>query len=281
MKYSNEICRATTLKYYESYLINHIYPYFGHKILCDITLEDIENYKTLKKQQGLTVKTVNNHISLLGTIISKYNSDFKIKKEEYSKKESEIIYLEKEQIKNLLKLAKTSYPDFYPLILTAINTGITRSEILALQWDDINWNDFTITVNKSIFHGKFLSHKTKYSKREVNVSQAVLNELNKWQNACPKGEHNLVFPSPAGEIYDPDNMIKRKFIPLCRKAGIENLKFCDMRDNYAALLIKLNFPLTYVQQQLGHSSVNVTAERYKKIIEQNFVLDFNTLEAIF
>ena len=72
-------------------------------------------------------------------------------------------------------------------------------------------------------------------------------------------------------------MIKRRFLPTLKKAGVQNFKFSDLRDNYAILLIMQNLPLTYIQKQLGHSSPQVTNDRYKSLIPNTRI---NTLNLI-
>jgi len=139
---------------------------------------------------------------------------------------------------------------------------MTRSEILALTVDCIDFKNKTVKVEKSLYKGEIIRHRNKYQVREVHIS----DELCKILKSEIKPENNLLFPNSDGNVQDPDNMIKRRFNPVIRKAGIKPIRFIDLRDTYAALLIKQNLPLTYVQEQLGQSSVNVTAERYKNII---------------
>ncbi|MDD3014338.1 MAG: tyrosine-type recombinase/integrase [Candidatus Gastranaerophilales bacterium] len=277
VKISGANCRTSTLKYYKAYLSKHINPHFGKMILSEITEQKVDKYKNSKLKEGMAIKTINNHVSLIVKIISQYNNLFKAKKIENYRDNNCLNILTDAEIKKLLSTAKLFFPDFYPLVLTALNTGITRSEIFALSWDDINWKNKTISVNKSIFEAKIVNHKTNQTRRTVNVSPELLKELEKWFVMCPKGRENLVFPNSQSNINDPDNMMKRRFLPLVKKAGIEKLKFVDLRDNYAALLIRQNLPLIYIQEQLGHSSVQVTAERYKKLIPD---VKINTLEIL-
>jgi len=75
-------------------------------------------------------------------------------------------------------------------------------------------------------------------------------------------------------------MPKRRFIPTVKKSAVPPIRFIDLRDIYASLLIKQNLPLIYIQEQLGHSSPQVTAERYKFLLEKNQVKSLNILDGV-
>lgn len=65
-------------------------------------------------------------------------------------RKQEMNCLTKEQITNVLNFAKANYPSFYPLLFTAIFTGLRRGELLSLTWNDVNFEIAKITVNKSL-----------------------------------------------------------------------------------------------------------------------------------
>jgi integrase len=77
---------------------------------------------------------------------------------------------------------------------------------------------------------------------------------------------DLVFPSPRGEVLDPDNLIKRYFLPAIECAGLRRFRFHDLRHTYGSLLIQEGASITYVKEQMGHSSIQVTVDVYGHLI---------------
>ena len=75
-----------------------------------------------------------------------------------------------------------------------------------------------------------------------------------------------VFLTPAGHPVDGDNLRRRVFYRLLEQAGLRKIRLHDLRHTYASLLIQQGESLAYVQQQLGHSSVQVTVDVYGHLI---------------
>jgi len=77
---------------------------------------------------------------------------------------------------------------------------------------------------------------------------------------------DLVFPSPEGTILDPDNLYHRYFLPVLAKAGIRKIRLHDLRHTFGSLLIQNGASIVYVKEQMGHSSIKVTADTYGHLI---------------
>lgn len=277
--------KPSTLLSYKGYVENQLIPYFYETPLNEITEEKVNEFKHSMLNDGLRTSTVNKYIDILIIIVNTYSQGNKLPDSVKFNNErnyyQDMRILEVDEVKKLLQTAKNYYPDFYPLLLTAISTGMTRGELLALTWQDVLWKEKKIRVKKSIYKGEILRHRARNSVRNIDVSDDLLVVLKTWQSNCVKGKGNFMFPNSEGEAMDPDNMIKRRFMPVVKKAPIPPIRFIDLRDIYASLLIKQNLPLIYIQEQLGHSSPQVTAERYKFLLEQNQIEQKNVLEGVF
>lgn len=285
-------CKPATIKVYESHLNSLIYPYFFNKRILDIKPSDINAFiseikkpkmikktEKIKTETGKTIKlikevehiasnkTVNNYITLLTSMfnyavnleIIEKNPAAKIKKLQLPHKEME--FLATEEIFILLDNAKEHYPDFYPVVFTAVFTGMRKGELLALTWDKIDFKNNTITINKSLFGGKLQDPKTKTSIRKIDMVDELASALKEYKRNTNKLT-KFVFHNANGNYLDPDNMVKRKFNPLLNKAGIKRIRWHDLRHTYASLLISQNLPIKYIQRQMGHSSIQVTLDRY-------------------
>jgi len=276
--------KPSTLLSYKGYIENQLVPYFYEMALTEITVEKVNEFKHAMLNESLCKSTVNKYIDILIIIVNTYSQGHKlpdsIKFFNERNYYQDMRILEVDEVKKLLQAAKNNYPDFYPLLLTAVSTGMTRGELLALTWQDVLWADKKIRVKKSLYKGEIIRHRAKNSARNIDISEDLIIVLKAWQNDCVKGKGNFVFPNSEGESMDPDNMIKRRFVPTVKKSAIPPIRFIDLRDIYASLLIKQNLPLIYIQEQLGHSSPQVTAERYKFLLEKNKVKNLNVLEGV-
>lgn len=81
----------------------------------------------------------------------------------------------------------------------AIDTGARQAEILGIKWGDVNCQTGEVHIRRSWRHGAFYEPKTRAGRRVVEVSAELLRELKVWRLRCPKGEHDLVFPSATGK----------------------------------------------------------------------------------
>jgi len=75
-----------------------------------------------------------------------------------------------------------------------------------------------------------------------------------------------VFLTAEGHVVDGDNLRNRVFYRLLEKAEVRQVRLHDLRHTYASLLIQQGESLAYVQQQLGHSSIQVTVDIYGHLI---------------
>jgi integrase len=71
-----------------------------------------------------------------------------------------------------------------------------------------------------------------------------------------------VFATGKGTSLDAQNIVNRHFKPLLKRAGLPDIRWHDLRHNYATLLLARGTHPTYVQKSLGHSSVQLTLDRY-------------------
>ena len=123
----------------------NIYP-------SQLTIEDIDQYKEARKKQNAANRTINIELSFLRAVINKmidYNLASKniIKAKHFLKEPPrKIVFLSPEKCKYIIDHAT---PYLKPIIATAVYTGMRRSEILNLKWDDINFNHKIIRVYSS------------------------------------------------------------------------------------------------------------------------------------
>jgi len=128
--------------------IKNLSPYFAHKYLHEITPLDIEHYKKERVRQ-VTPRTVNIEVKFLKALYNKAISWGKADKNPmnevklFREDSGRVRYLEKDEISRLVRAC----PDHLrPIVITALNTGMRKREILDLKWDDIDLGQKTIYI---------------------------------------------------------------------------------------------------------------------------------------
>ena len=281
--YAKGDCKPSTINSYESMLRIHINPYFENIKINQIHPDIIQDFKN-QKQDEISHKTINNILMLLSAIFEKaIDSGFmltnpvrKIKKMPIQKNKMEILTLQ--EIKRLMEAANQTFPNFFPLLYTAMISGCRRGELLALQWQDIDFDNNCINVNKTLYKKQFQRPKTESSNASVFITPDLAKELLKWKDICPKGELNLVFPNTEGNQQNPDNMVRRHFNKCVEIAGIKkHVVFHSMRHLTASLMLSKNIPMKVIQMHLRHSQIATSIDRYSHLMDH---VNKNAMESL-
>jgi integrase len=188
--------------------------------------------------------------------------------------------LTRTEVDAFLNAALEICADYYPLFLTAVRAGLRRGELVALRWGDIQCGESEHDSNRFIFvqhnyvRRQFTTTKSKKARR-VDLSRQLRQVLLQLRDerlvkAYAGGRasvtEDLVFPSEAGTVLDPDNLVHYYFLPTLEKAGLRKIRFHDLRHTFGSLLIQDGASLTYVKEQMGHSSIQVTVDVYGHLV---------------
>jgi integrase len=152
------------------------------------------------------------------------------------------------------------------LIKVAVFSGMRSGELRGLQWGDIDWHSRHIFVRRSWKEGEFRQPKTQASVRRIELPESIVHELREWRLACPKGEHDLVFPNLVGKPLSNENLLRRGLYPALRRAGLRRIRFHDLRHTFASLLIANGEDVVRVSRLLGHASPTITLKVYSHML---------------
>jgi integrase len=103
------------------------------------------------------------------------------------------------------------------------------------------------------------------------------------RSACLKAGRTLppwVFANSDGGHLDADNVRHRVFYRLLERAKLRQIRFHDLRHTFASLLIQNGEPLTYIKEQMGHSSIQVTVDVYGHLVPSANRAAVDKLDAI-
>jgi integrase len=176
-----------------------------------------------------------------------------------------------EQLRELLgKLATSGYCTTHDLvdpITLLIATGLRRSELLGLRWSDYDEDAGTLSVTGKVVRvtGEGLSRidetKSESGRRTLPLPQFAVEMLAKRRSLPYLGEQKVIFPSTAGSLRDPNNFGKE-----WRKAredlGVPEITTHSFRKTVATLIDEEGLSARVGADQLGHSRVSMTQDRY-------------------
>lgn len=176
------------------------------------------------------------------------------------------------QARAVLKAARDER--LYALYVLALCLGLRRGELLGLRWDDVDLNAGTLTITQTLQRVggrlRFVPPKTDRSERTVPLPSICVEALKEHRerqkaeraDAWPEwDEHGLVFPSRRGTPLEPDNL-RRSWGRIRAAAGLEDVRFHDMRHTCVSLLLALGVPPHVVREIVGHSDIEVTMTIY-------------------
>ena len=289
--YAKAHCKYSTLKTYEGVLGKHLIPAFSGKLLDEITRQDVADLINKKlaspshRGKPTSRGTVRNILAPLREMLNhavdsgilvanpanragRYMKEKKAAKTNRMKLDA----LNREEVQTLLDAAAKQGFATYAVMLTAVRTGLRMGELFGLQWGDVDFNSRFLEVRRNITRGRIETPKSGQLRR-VDMSKqlaADLKELSRQKKAeyLQKGEPmpEWVFVNSDGTPLEQNNFRKRVFTGLLAKAGLRQVRFHDLRHTFASLLLQQGESPTYVKEQMGHHSIQVTVDIYGHLI---------------
>jgi len=259
--------QPNTINKYKSLFDNHIKKVIGHIKIQELTRQNIQ---TLINNSTLSPKSLAEIHMIIKNVLNLAVEDNVIKKNVCSKielpfiKEKEITILTDEQTSGIL--TECFGTRIYDIVLLELATGMRRGEILGLTWDDIDFVNNTININKTwiVVNGvpqwsnTATGTKTKAGKRIIAVPEEAMEELQ--QRHVLQPDDVYVFQNKNGTPHNPNNFL-RDFKIHAVKAGVDKFPFHSLRHNYGTQLASLNTHTRLIEAQLGHSDYR-SSRRY-------------------
>ena len=194
---------------------------------------------------------------------------------------AEVEILDAEQIAALLDALKGR--TLHSIASLALATGMRRGELLALRWQDVNLDEASLKVERSLEQTKgglrFKSPKTRHSRRTISLppsAVAMLRDHRKSQlelrMQLGRGKHEpdaLVFCDHEGSPISPNyfSIMWRRVIS--RNSGLPQVTFHALRHSHASALIAGGIDVVKVSRRLGHSSPVITLSTYAHLFSKD------------
>lgn len=314
--YGSKELAPTTYARYLGILNTRILPYFSKFKLDKIKPTDIMKFydmlendtqiRRLKNNNGerltkpLSKKTILEHHRLLRAMLHKAvywqllvnNPAERVQPPKVHKAKRR--YYDDEQCKFLLEHLEQLNADnikYKVAIIITIFTGVRLGELMGLEWNDIDFRNGIISINKASQYlsdkGVFTKEpKTESSIREVAISTFVISLLEEYklwyeEQKSLYGElwtnSNRLFVQADGKPMHPDT-ISKWFVKFVGNIGLPVINFHGLRHTNATLLISQNIDVAVVASRLGHAQITTTLNFYVHPVEAHNKEAGNVLE---
>lgn len=266
---------------YASIIKRHLAPAFGSLPLKQLTPISIQGYYG-KAGETLSANSVHHHHQVLSESLK-----YAVRQGYLGNNPCDLVdpptvrriqmrTLTPDEVITLLDVGKDSY--YYPVIYTALNTGLRQAELLGLRWRDVAPDILSISVNQVLYKRggicQFLEPKTAHSRRRVAMTPKLASFLKQY-----KAQREVLYLE-TGKILSPDSLVftsyrleplnpsvlGHNFHKITVKAGLKNVRFHDLRHSFASLMLMRGAKPKVISEALGHASVGFTMTVYSHII---------------
>jgi integrase len=231
----------------------HLVPALGNFRLDEVGPGEIERYKAEKLRDGLSPKTINNHLIVLRRMLAvaeEWGLTDRTPRVRWLKvPDSEFDFLTFEESNQLLATAEG---EWRTMILVAAKVGLRQGELLALRWRDVDLGAGKVIVRHSVWAGIVGTTKG-WRAREIDLSPETLAALKAHRHL--RGE--FVFCNDDGSMLTK-NQCRRPLYDACTKAGLRKIGWHVLRHTFASHLVMRGAPIKVVQELLGHRDITTT-----------------------
>ena len=274
--------RPTTQANYEAKIYQHIIPELGKVPLNQLAQKDLQQFYARMKTSGWLIRTEQFGKGLSDSMVrglhaARRSALEKAVQEELirtnpavgcklpPKRGREMQVLGREELQRFLIQAQTE--GYYELFLLDLCTGLRRGELLALQWDDLDFKSGTLTVNKRVYEVKgelrVSVPKTRASIRRLVLPPGVVEVLRQYRETV---NSRWMFPSPVKEDTPMTPGAVRRWLQIIlERAGCKRIRFHDLRHTFATLSLENGMDVKTLSSMLGHVSAATTLDIYTHV----------------
>lgn len=282
IEYAKPNLSPRTTEGYESIYRAHVAAELGKVPLKSLKPEHLQKYYTGRLDAGLSTTTVRHHAMLLHRVLEHALRWQLLARNPADAvtppavRHTEMHTLDEAQADKALTEAMNT--PYYALFSLALYTGMRRSELLALRWQDIDLIMAEISVSRAMHRlltGEFVFRGTKTAKSSRTVALSpdaclvMRHHLDNEMALCGRlgvsfANDRLVFCKWDGTPLIPYT-VSQAWRRLTRGLGIQDVRFHDLRHTHATLMLKQGIHPKIVQERLGHSSIAITLDTYSHV----------------
>jgi integrase len=291
--------KSSTRLGYKHIIKNHVVPAFGSKAINEINPRMIDNFIYKLFNKGLrssTNKNIKNCLSAIlrhaykhgGYIESNPARGIEIPRPEDEKAArvpDPLTWNERDVLESVFR---ERFPRYSPLVICGFRTGLRIGELIALKWEDVDFYNRLIMVQRNITRGKITTPKSRAGTRHVRMTSyliEVLKEKRKQvkEEKLRKGWNELpewVFCNEDGGFINYGNFIHRIWNRAMEKSELRRRTPHDMRHTYATLRLSKGDSLAEVSKEMGHGAPDITYRTYYKWLPKESRSNIDELDGV-
>jgi integrase len=276
----------STIDHYTQHARIHIIPRIGHLKLASLTAPRIETFRDdllgrisrpLAKKVLVSLKSLLRDAQRRGQVAQNVAAGCKIvmANRDAQKLKAGVDIPLPGEVKQIIDGCATEQARATAMV--AALAGLRASELRGLRWTDLDLKSSRAVVvvrQRADRYNVIGIPKSEASARVIPIGPMLVNTLRQWKWQCPKSDLDLVFPNPHGRVEHHKNMSRAVVERPCVKAGLVDADgkprygLHSLRHYYASWCINrrsdggLELPLKVVSYRLGHSGIQITADRY-------------------
>ena len=283
--YSKPKLRPKSQLDYENSIYRHIIPALGHIQLSKLTANDLQQFYAQMKKNGRLIRTQvygeglsdrmvrachTRCLTALDRAVAdsliRINPAADCKLPGQALKDMNL--LTREEMQRFLIQAKEE--GYYELFLMELATGLRRGEVLALQWDDLDFNTGELRIQRQVYraNGELIvsAPKTKAALRTIVLPLALLGVLEEYRRQVSS---RWMFPSPAKEDSPLDPATVRKRLQtILEHAGCKRVRFHDLRHLFVTTALENGVDVKTLSTIIGHVSAKTTLNVYTHVTDE-------------
>jgi len=272
-----------TMLAYKSAATDKIIPYFKDKLVSEVKPIDIKRFQDTLVSRNLGASSINLcRVLLLEVfdiaVLSEHilaNPVRMVRKPTIKKEPKKIKTFTLDEIDILLNNTKGSIRNFLGI---SFFTGMRSGELLALKWEDVNFETETISITKTIANGIINSPKTISSNRDIEMIEKA-KEFFKAQRRETGLKNSFVFLSKLNNYYNTNHSFYVNFKKIQKELNFKEIKSLHAtRHTFASIMINNGIDTMWVSNTLGHENVQITLKIYAHFMPKREKMSIKFLE---
>ena len=150
---------------------------------------------------------------------------------------------------------------YLPMFMLALTTGLRQGELIALKWSDLDIESRTLTIaeKRAVVRRELVEYGSQT--RSIRLTPEVVDLLIMEHNKHPSSP--LMFMHPATQRPYSPQMVRRMHDEIIKAAGIDHIRYADLRHTCAILALKNGMDTKELAQMLGHYRPTITRQNYE------------------
>ena len=258
--------KNTTIEYTRDFK-SQIIPYFGSWKLDDIRPSDLREWQSNLRLTSGSSRVINIRNVFRGILQDAFNDEL-IDKNPFDrvkrpkKRKSRIFPFTLDEVHTLIKNEEGWFKNYLKI---AFFTGMRPGELIALRWEDIDFDAKTINIRLSMRRGELTDTKTENSIRDIDMLDIVETALKEQQKIT--GGKKTVFVTQYGSEYKrSDKITSSKWKPILKLCNISYRELKKTRHSFASIMIQNGEEIAWVSKMLGHANIYITLDKYTEYI---------------